>query len=102
MDSIVDFDGYAIVNTGGISLPVTSILLPAYIILDTDCVVVIPDSNPSPNINITTPLAATNIGKLLIIKNKASGVVTLDASPLAADSVTYLVSTGSSWEDITP
>ena len=102
----IDFDGYSIVNTGGISLPVTNILATGQPILADSCVVIVSPTTVDANgvIASTLPLAGSNPGKVFIIKNDhpllpyAVG----GFGDVLAGSVVYIISTGSSWIDISP
>ena len=109
MADVIDFDGYAIVNTGGISYSVTQVILPIYIIGSAESIVIISAANPGdPNahtITLTLPSASDCRGQLLILKNKSPLVNTIIGGPISSielDQVVYLVSTGDDWEDITP
>lgn len=109
MADVIDFDGYAIVNTGGISYSVTQVITPLYIIGSAESIVIISAANPGdPNthtINVTLPSASDCKGQLLILKNKSPLVNIIVGGPIGSlelDQVVYLVSTGDDWENITP
>lgn len=109
MADVIDFDGYAIVNTGGISYSVTQVMLPVYVIGSAESIVIISADNPGdPNaytITLTLPSASDCEGQLLILKNKSPLVNIILGGPIDSldqDQVVYLVSTGDDWEDITP
>lgn len=102
----IDFDGYSIVNTGGISLPITNILASGQPILADSCVVIVSSTTVDINGVITSslPSASSNKGKLLIIKNDHPLLpfVVTGFGDVLAGSVVYIISTGSNWIDISP
>ena len=102
----IDFDGYSIVNTGGISLPVTDILTTGQPILADSCVVIVSVTTIDANgvIASTLPSASSNTGKVLIIKNDHPVLpyVVAGFGEVLPGSVVYIISTGTSWIDISP
>ena len=102
----IDFDGYSLVNTGGISLPVTNILATGQPILADSCVIIVSDSTVHAEgvIASTLPLASSNPGKVFIIKNDHLTLpyVVGGFGSVPSRSVVYIISTGSSWVDISP
>ena len=106
MSDEIDFDGYSIVNTGGISLPVTNILATGQPILADSCVVIVSETTVDANgvIASTLPIASSTMGKVLIIKNDhpALPYTVSGFGDVPSKSVVYIISTGTSWIDITP
>ena len=102
----IDFDGYSIVNTGGISLPVTNILATGQPIMADSCVVIVSATTVDANgvIASTLPSAGSTPGKVFIIKNDHPLLpyVVSGFGEVLPGSVVYIISTGSSWLDITP
>lgn len=102
----IDFDGYSLVNTGGISLPVTNILTTGQPILAGSCVLIVLATTVDANglIAGTLPTASSNAGKVFIIKNDhpALPYVVGGFGEVLPGSVIYIISTGSSWLDISP
>lgn len=102
----IDFDGYSIVNTGGISLPVTNILTTGQPILADSCVVIVSAATVDANgvISSTLPSASSTPGKVFIIKNDhpALPYVVVGFDQVLPGSVVYIISNGSSWINISP
>jgi len=102
----IDFDGYSLVNTGGISLPITTVLATLQPILSDTCVVLVTAATQDSNgvIAVPLPLASLNLGKFLILKNDHP-LLPFEAvgfGSVSPGDVIYIISDGSSWMDITP
>ena len=106
MAAEINFDGYAIVNTGGISLPVTTILSTGQPILVDSCVVLVTEDtiDASGIITSTLPSPSSSLGKVLIIKNSHPTLAyeVIGFGNVPSNSVVYIISDGTTWLDITP
>ena len=102
----INFDGYSIVNTGGISLPVTSILVSGQPVLADNCVIIVSSTTVPAGGVILVPLpsASSNQGKVLILKNDHPNLAftAVGFGDIDSETIKYIISDGSSWIDISP